>query len=753
MSYDGSAWKWLLAAVLAAGVVALGRRALRQNRPLLADVRAHDSLTPAVLWNTLRIWSPLGLLVLAAWLAARETRQYGEQWLYRHTTLDEFCAVGAMDSGKVVPCTGFDGTLPADAVRPLGVSGDLAYALYRQYAAAQQQLLAQPEPQLRTLVEDPRAFAQAVSPFAVLSVTPPPAPDATLIRLFERRQALRNDPLRRTQRVIGGLLPALPITPDDSALKQIDAQIEAHLRKLHVGNETAAAKNRLRIALRDSVRAPADGSAAKDDEARRRAVARALADSQSAALGALLQATVASPVEAEAAYPLLHARKQCTLGGAGQNPGLFECGELEAAESKPLTSLGLRESIRRSITRWAEQAGFEAHARLLVLDREAAAGTLGAHEAAERATALVPASIDLGRQPCRPWRPGNCVMNQFAKALETALADARNQAVSQANQLAGRGIERSALGARAQIDAARVDVDREIGALHDSARAGLERVFGWLDLMSIVGWLVLGTVVLKSLLYVLALELFHKDSKLAIAFDPPTQAEGHFEHGPMVVIAKDFPHALITKKQMGNTNSALQLVAWPRVAPLVRVLRRKYFFFNRGTFLASGEVAGSPGMVATAESPLSVVAWHMQPGEEVVFDYRDFHGASENVSLHKELSLRLSTLLLGRWRFHYARCDGNSEGLLLLKARVQAVDQALVTAIPRARLVAWNRHLRFKADSQRHPWRSLVNDFTLVRSLEPGVPPGKWVTAPEQAELSTLGRLIAFVKSVVSAMF
>jgi hypothetical protein len=457
-------------------------------------------------------------------------------------------------------------------------------------------------------------------------------------------------------------------------------------------------------------------------------------------------------MDAEAAYALLRMRPGCTLAGAGQNEGWYDCGALREQEGQALATLGFRASLRHSIARWSRQAGFEAHQQLDALDREAAAGTMGAHEAADRATALVPASIDLGRQPCRPWRPANCVMNQFAATLETALADARNRAVARADALAGQGIDRSALGAQAQVDEARIAVDTEISALRDSAEAGLSRVFGWLDLLSILGWITLAFIVVKSLMYVLALELFHKDSKLAIAFDTAATAEGRIEHGPVVVIDRDFPQALLTKKQMGNSNSALQWLAWPRAAPLARLLRRKYFLFNRGTYLASAS-AQAPGMVATAESPLSVVAWHLAPGEEVVFEYRHFHGASENVSLHRELSLRLATLLLGRWVFHYARCEGDASGILLLKARVQALDQGKVTAVPRARLLAWSRHLRFKADSQRHPWRSLVNDFTLVRSLDPGRPPGLWLTAPEQAELGNFDRLVAFVKSVFSAMF
>ena len=80
----------------------------------------------------------------------------------------------------------------------------------------------------------------------------------------------------------------------------------------------------------------------------------------------------------------------------------------------------------------------------------------------------------------------------------------------------------------------------------------------------------------------------------------------------------------------------------------------------------------------------------MQPGEEVVFSYKDFYGASENVTLEKEISLRLSTLLLGRWVWHFARCH-QGEGILLLKAHVQHVDEQRVSAVPRAMIVAFEQ--------------------------------------------------------------
>lgn len=785
--------KWALLAGLALGLLALAARVWRQNRPLLRELSEHRSLTPRLLLDTLRIWAPLGLVVLGLWLGARLAQQVSVSLLYRHTALDEFCSLDAGGHGRVIPCTGLGRALAPDAVRPAGVAVDVSRHLYERYGAARQRLLATPLPELRAQALDRAGIEARFAPATVLALPPRPPLDPLLLSLFQRRQALRADPLRRAQAFVGDVLPQLRVGNAEHELAAVDARIRQRLqalRAMEFGHLDAAerarayARNRIAIPLArirvpvdatlldtlarspdEIARLPAGGDAALPPERRsdpeatppgapdpdepiRRGIVRTLADSEAAAYAVLAQ-RIATPAAAAAAYELLAMPRLCTVAKDGENSGVFPC----FAPSAPLRlhSLGFRASVRQSLDRWREQAAFDAHVRLAELDREVVARALDASQAAERASALVPAGIALGRKECQLWRPLNCVMNELAASVEAAFASASRRALQAAQAAAARRIARSSLSAKEQIDAARLAAGPRIDAIHIGARDALERYFGWIDLLAMLGYVLLGLIVAKSLLYVFALELFHKDSKLAIAFDSASQAEGTIAHGPMLVIDKDFPHALITKKQMGNTNSAMQWLAWPKVAPIHRLLRRRYAFFNRGSFLAAGNTDAT-GMVATAESPLSVVLWRMRPGEEVVFAYRDFYGASENVALEKETSLRLATLLLGRWNFHYARCT-EGEGILLLKARVQAVDQKYVTAIPRARLVAWNRHMRFKADSQRHPWRSLVNDFTLVRSLDAGRPPGLWVTAPERAELGTFGRLAEFLKSVFAALF
>ena len=132
MTGSPTAWKWVLAALCAAGLLAIALRAWRQNRPLLAEVREHDSLTLGVWLDTLRIWAPLGLVVLGLWLGARAARDLGQSWLYRHTTLDEFCTLESSKQQLIIPCTDFDGRLPRAAVRRAGVAVDVSHHLFER---------------------------------------------------------------------------------------------------------------------------------------------------------------------------------------------------------------------------------------------------------------------------------------------------------------------------------------------------------------------------------------------------------------------------------------------------------------------------------------------------------------------------------------------------------------------------------------------------------------------------------------------
>jgi hypothetical protein len=308
-----------------------------------------------------------------------------------------------------------------------------------------------------------------------------------------------------------------------------------------------------------------------------------------------------------------------------------------------------------------------------------------------------------------------------------------------------------------EVGAAMAGLDARIAAM----RAGAVREAGRLvllhDLLRLLAWLTLAFVVAKSFLYVLALELYHRDGTASLGFDDAPAVQGDYRSGKRVTIERDFAVPLVTRKQLSNTDSDLRFAPWPGAAPIARIWHGRYFLFTRGTFLSDADPgepgdAGARGMVASAGGGEAIVDWRLAPGEEVVFRYQDFFGASENVVLRTEISLRLSTLLLGRIFFRIARCPPDAgPGRLLLKADVELVDQAQLRAVPPERLLAWDRHARFRVDSGRTAWTTLVNGYTLVRKDTPGVPPGLIVVS--SAESGTNLGTIRYVRRILTALF
>ncbi|MBP8098562.1 MAG: hypothetical protein KAY03_04520, partial [Arenimonas sp.] len=328
-------------------------------------------------------------------------------------------------------------------------------------------------------------------------------------------------------------------------------------------------------------------------------------------------------------------------------------------------------------------------------------------------------------------------------------------ALDRAQRGAGSVASATALTIDQRIGWALLTLDADLEDMRASAHAYAERFFLLNDLLRMLGWLAVALITVKSFLYVLALEVFHSDGQLGIGFDVASPVQGEYRSARQLTIDRDFPHALITRKQLSNTDNNVCMAPWPWSAPLARILRGRYFVFTRGRFLSDSDHSGNAGqaprgMVASAGGGLSIVEWKLQPGEEVIFRYKDFYGASENLRLGTEISLRLSTLLLGRIVFRIARCS-EGEGRLLLKANVEEIDQEHIRAIPPERMIAWNRHAQFTIHSGRTMWKTLLNGYTLVRRVSANGPSGLVVVSSDEAG-SNLGS-IRFIKRIFSAIF
>jgi hypothetical protein len=776
----------VLLAVLAIGLLAVLVRAVRQNRALLRQVRAGGRPVAGMLANALALWSPLALVILVVALAARWAADVAVESGYRLTPVDAFCRVEGVPGEVAIPCTGMDRRLRREDVRRAGLQADLEDLLSARHREARVRMLAWTAKQLRDAAADRVAFLDSFAPRHLLGLPRAPDEDPELLRLRRQlRELLANEPAPARDP-----MDYLRFVAERNEwvvrLRATTAQVRARRREV---NEAAYAglpreeQGRLWLAHRVSRLLAAvpsrpdaeteaalsrllagEGDERADLERVRRGLASLLARNESAAAAVLakeagtktgprvLALTLSPPPRCTVARPV--AQVDALLAEPdplAANTGTFACFAFpDAADTLVLAPLGLRESVRRSIDRWHAQALADSARRLGTLAR----GTTGTRDAAREFAGAIPRGIDLGRSECGLLHPAGCGANLLRQAAEEQLGDAFAEVAEPLEQ--GASTTAQAAGdLDDRIAHALATLDARLAGMRDAAHVQAERLFLAGDLLRLLGWLALALVVLKSFLYVLALEVFHHEGELTFGLEADGTVEGEVRAARQLTIDRDFPHAMITRKQLSNTDNDLRLAPWPWSAPLARILRGRYFVFTRGTFLADAERAAADGqsargMVASASGGMSIVEWKMQPGEEVVFAYRDFFGASENIRLRSEISLRLSTLLLGRIVFRSARCEGG-EGRLLLRAHVEEIDPEHIRAIPPERLLAWHRHARFGIHSGRTAWKTLLNGYTLVRKPGPGGADGQVVVSSEDAG-SNLGS-IRFVKRIFSALF
>ena len=792
----------VLLVFLLAAVASLLVLALVQNRGLPSDLRRADRPPPRLLRDALVVWSPLALVIVLVAFAANRLAAGAVALTYRLTTIDEFCEVPGVSGNMVVPCSGMHGRLDPKAIRRAGAQAQLEAHLATRFGRARHRLLAASPKALSERAAAPAVLLAELSPRGVLGLQRAPEDDPELARMKQELLALVRTPTPPATDVLDYLRFAGERDQRVARMRELTAKVRA--RRAQVNEEAYAElsafdqgvswlRHRLSHLLEPATSRPDAATAAALVElasdpsppsatlaAAREGLALLLARNEAAALSVLARET-GDRRRAAALDLALGMPRLCTVAAdepalrqraadfaegdwssadpatwTQSNAGTFPCFDASALASPiPLESLGFRRSVHRSIDRWYDELEADSFRRLGSLSLEAGRSPAAAAESARKLAAALPGPMRLGRADCDWLHPGNCAANAARSAAEAGLVQAREQAAD----AAARATAGAASAASASLDARIAPVlgalDQRFEDWREDAHAAAERWFLVHHLLRLLGWLTLALLALKSFLYVLALELYHHEGELSVGFEDAPAVQGDYRVGRRLAIDAAFPHAMVTRKQLSNADNDIRLAPWPWSAPFARIWHRRYFVFTRGRLLAdapaAAEAGAAPGMVASAGSGLSIVEWRLQPGEEVVFQVRDFFGASENVSLSTQVSLRLSTLLLGHVFFRIARVREGSEGLLLLKANVEESGLDQLRALPPERLIAWNRHARFSVHSARTPWKTLLNGYTLVRRDLPGQPPGRIVVSSDEAA-TNLGA-IRFVGRMISALF
>lgn len=108
------------------------------------------------------------------------------------------------------------------------------------------------------------------------------------------------------------------------------------------------------------------------------------------------------------------------------------------------------------------------------------------------------------------------------------------------------------------------------------------------------------------------------------------------------------------------------------------------------------------------------VEWELADGEVVIFSYRHFVAMSETIQLSTIVSLRFSTLLLGKIFFTAA----TGPGKLILSSKGSPTpgnSPADLGSIPESRLLAWQQNTRFAVESELNVFDVLFSGVYLKK--------------------------------------
>lgn len=789
----------ILAVALLAGIglLALGLKAYRQNIALLRSLRTGTRDLKSMLRQALLVWSPM-LLVIIFLLGIASAISWGiTELAYRYSTIDEFCEIEGLESAPYIACTGMGHELAASKIRGLDPRLDIERQLFGRYSAARKQVLATTVAQLHEQAKNPVAFLAVLSPSSVLGLPSSPEDDLLLASLVTQHRRLLQTPVPLPSDIVGMMSYPQSVESRNRTLIDLQTRIQARRKAVYVADYRRlplnqrphyVKTNRLLFQLRQldvkidpavliMLSGPAEAANRVQPDFIHKALVRSLANDEQRVSDIILR-EVESTEKTEMVYQALGMVPECTVAqedstlriASGDfvngyvdpetmptsNAGSFPC-LAKANEDKnfKLVSVGFRKSVLLSIDRMRDETAFHAFRKLATLEQETARGTVDTKSAAQALGSIVPSVIPLGRQECSLFHPINCVMNAFASSAEAAYTRSRNQLIDQYNQQTSTKVDMASMTIQQKINHARISTDGEVARLHEAGYKTAESLFGLNDLFRLFAWLALILIAARSFLYVFALEVFDREGEYRISFDVGDSVVGNVVSGSEITIDRNYPLPIINRGSLTNTLADIEIAPWRWSAPLTRMLHGRYFLFNRSVFSPPGQASASEevkGMEASAKSGFSIVEWKLQPGEEVMFHYRDFYGASVNVELKTDFSLRLSTLLLGKVFFHYARCT-EGEGRLLLEARVHNTTQGGMSSIKPSRLLAWNRHAQFTAGSHRHPWKTFINPFTIVRESTPGLAKALVIIAPENESSGFFGTGIRSVKRVFSRIF
>jgi len=312
---------------------------------------------------------------------------------------------------------------------------------------------------------------------------------------------------------------------------------------------------------------------------------------------------------------------------------------------------------------------------------------------------------------CPIWRIKCTIKDITKEGMNDAYLDSRNEQEREYMQ------EVYALQKKgANVDSLRGKTIEQIHLRTDNLKTALYTsmmvLFKSILFFNIISNLILIFFILKSFLYVFARVAFTADNDAYVTLldedlDMPIGSQKKCLESYTIPTSLDENFYISRVFEPSGRAPKFSIPQWSKAA-MSRIRTRAYAMNKLVMKGRDGDVH------FRAMGGREFVEWDIKEGEVVIFDFKRFVGMSEGIKLSSIVSLRLTSLLMGKIIFTVAKGPGKL--VLMTEGKpIMGEEEKASASIPTSRIVAWQKNTRFHVESELNVMDVFLSGIYLKR--------------------------------------
>lgn len=311
--------------------------------------------------------------------------------------------------------------------------------------------------------------------------------------------------------------------------------------------------------------------------------------------------------------------------------------------------------------------------------------------------------------------PCSTVINPTKRSIQRTVKNKKKLGAKNLNKALRKKKKNTAASVDELAAIAKAEASQQINFLKEGARTSTILSFRSIYFVNLLMDISLVFIILKSFFYVFARVAFSEKENMFVTLkerDEPMEKGKITKTGNQYSIEAGSKESYYISRafEPSGRPPRFSIPQW-RSAVLAR-LRSKTFSMNK-VDMRKGEGAVYFRSMGGAE----FVEWEIKEGEEVVFQLKNFVAMSESVKLTRKISLRLTSLLVGRIFFTIAK----GPGTLVLMTDGKPItneEPKASSSVATNRIVAWQKNGLFNVLSELNPVDVFLSGIHLKKNEE-----------------------------------